>query len=252
MTLAMLWHPHRTTDWNLPKYLSRRNHQSLVFAWVFSWSKWEGTTAQARHLQIRYCTTWETSLGIFWTMDLDCSFFFFLHKLDCWCSHLPAKYFFVLLSSAGKVLLLSREWEPPHVSSDWECSCSPRSEVFFQLHPQLKNVQGKHFYHLCLQIMGDISLHVHWELGSPGSLSGMPTHWKTIPCLTLVSLLWEEDSFSRCAATGKKPIICHRGLCRAVLVTKEREQLREMTFRVFPKKEISSEASWHGAYGWFS
>lgn len=184
------------TDWNLPKYLNRRNHTSLVFAWEFSWSKWEGNTGQGHHLEmrcsVRHCPTRQMSLGLLWAMDFDCSCVCFLHRLNCWSSrysHLHPKYFFVLLSSSGKVLLLPKEQEPPRSSSDWERSRSPWSEVFFQLQSKLKNAQGRHFCHLCLQIPGDIFLHVHWELGSPGSLSGMPRHWKTIPSLTQISLL---------------------------------------------------------------
>lgn len=63
------------------------------------------------------------------------------------------------------------------------------------------------------------------------------------------SLFKEEDSFARYVTTGKKPIICHRGLYRAVLVTKGCEHVRNMAFRIFPKKR---KASWHGAYSRFS
>lgn len=144
----------------------------------------------------------------------------------------------VPLSPSEKLFLLPMEPDAPQASPGWECSCSPRSEVFSQLHSELNNAQGRHFDHLCLQIPGDIFLP---GLGSPGSLSGKPRHGKTIPSLVLFPCFGKKTPLQSVQQLAESPP-CTPGAFAELSLSP-----RTVTFRIFPKKETSSQAFWHGA-----
>lgn len=110
--------------------------------------------------------------------------------------------------------------------------------MFSQLHSDMNNAQGRHFDHLCLQIPGDIFLP---ELGSPGSLSGKPRHGKTIPSLLQFPCRGKKTPLQSVQQLAKSPP-CTPGACAELSLS-----LRMVTFRIFPKKEISSQAPGHGA-----